>query len=131
MQKVFPRITLIFTRPPYPTLKNPVQCKPLNVITANVIIRLMWSFFLRPPKLNWFFHSELTKVSVRLTLSVYAYPKVITLNGFHCISKLWYVIASLDNFKKFNFSILKLRRTTHYIWVSWVLTRFSFWKLFL
>jgi hypothetical protein len=46
-----------------------IQCKPLNVITVNVIIWLMWSIFLRSPKPIWLFHSEPTKEPVRLMFS--------------------------------------------------------------
>ncbi len=47
-----------------------IQCKPLNVIKVNVIIRLMWSIFLRFPKPIWLFCCEPTNESVRLMLSV-------------------------------------------------------------
>jgi hypothetical protein len=67
-----------------------LQCKPLNVITDNVIIRLMWS---NCPRLS---RSQITNkqalcnikqsliVIIRLMLSLSLCPKVITLSGFHC-----------------------------------------------
>ncbi len=58
-----------------------------NVITDNVIIRLVWSLFSSAPKPVWHFYNQSTEESVRIMLSfsylmlpVYLGPKVI-----HCI----------------------------------------------
>ncbi len=80
-----------------------LQCKPLNVITDNVIIRLMWS---NCPRLS---KSQITNkqalcisrqlliVIIRLMLSLSLCPKVITLSGFHC-TKCLPALNSLTDF---------------------------------
>ena len=72
-------------------LFSEILCKPLIVITDNVIIRLMWSNCPRLSKSQITnkqaicINRQLLIVIIRLMLSLSLCPKMITLRGFHCI----------------------------------------------
>ncbi len=92
-----------------------VQRKPLNVITDNVVIQLMWLFYLRLTKSQ----VVLCIVILCLMLSPYLGPIVITLSCFHCIWKfhfaLWWYRYNLENLSipyntnSFPFAFLQFR----------------------
>ncbi len=72
-----------------------VQWKPLNVITDNAIIRLMWltRCAMSQITLSKVFHTRRDSliVIIRIMLSLSLCPKVIILSGLHCIcgQKIW------------------------------------------
>ncbi len=65
--------------------KDYIQWNPLNGIMVNIIIRLLWSKFIGPMKCNY---SWVLCKNNQLMLSDPLSPKMITLSGFHCISKI-------------------------------------------
>ncbi len=82
---------------------------PLNVITANVINKLIWSNLSRLPSPKSLFHTESYTYTSRwghsvyviiwLMLSVCLCCKVITFSGFHCIAfSFWVFIIRKSSF---------------------------------